>query len=134
MDPAPRSLRRLLTRAVATLCVLLVLYVLSSGPAQYYQSTRWFRAVNAGQPPPGTDRQWRRIYGPLERTTVDTFLEGPYDAYITWWFDLAYQHASRLPAGVAVEIGTVPSPAPTPRAVPKLNRMPSGNEVVHPEE
>jgi hypothetical protein len=91
---APASpLRRIATRAAATLLALLVLYALSSGPIQAYRTYSFFQASISGGSWPGPNHlSWlKKIYGPLESTISGTPLKAPYDAYLEWWLNLAYQ-------------------------------------------
>ena len=84
MDPEkPHSLGSLATRMACTLIGLLLLYVLSAGPAFYvdykYPRSRAFI---------------ERLYDPLERVLKPTPLVAPFAYYVFWWMRLAgYQPA-----------------------------------------
>ena len=92
MDPAPPStLRGRLLQGVAGLIALLVLYVLSSGPAAYV----WMQSMKVR---PVFDK----IYAPITYAHGTTPLLDPLAKYTQWWADLAVKQ------GVNVEAKTPP--------------------------
>ena len=74
----PTSLRRLLLHVAATLLALVVMYVLSAGPAEYF-------AVKFKP----DSKVLTYMYAPLDWVTTDPPLQQPYIEYILWWARLA---------------------------------------------
>ena len=77
----PPSLRGLIARIVGTLIGLLLLYVLSAGPADYV-AIRWHT---------DTTLMWY-LYIPAQWLEDNTPLQGPLGTYGQWWSDLAVTH------------------------------------------
>jgi hypothetical protein len=113
----PRSWGALVLRGVGTLLAVVVLYVLSSGPAMYLERRRRVAARGPGllaqldpqslrvrHTPP--DSMISIIYRPLFRAAANTPLGEPLLRYRLWWLVLATQHANEksLP-GTAVSGG-----------------------------
>lgn len=92
------SLRRLLLRIGATLALLLVLYVLSTGPAVYYGARQRWKDEDADFWLP-----MNRIYAPIA-WIHDTPAGYYFYLYLRWWIDLA-QRGNPLP----YQDGTLPS-------------------------
>jgi hypothetical protein len=102
-DP-PRSVRGLVLRIVGTLLALVVLYVLSSGPALYLEQRRRLTTRGVGpvmelDPQTGRPRLAQPnslfwvIYRPLFRVTANTPLRGPLMKYRQWWLQRAAPRA-----------------------------------------
>ena len=77
----PTSPRHLLGRVAATLLALLVLYVLSTGPAIYVAFKLRLDA-----------KVVHRFYAPFVWAIKDTPLEKPFVRYNAWWLRLAVGH------------------------------------------
>ena len=75
----PRSIGSIATRIGCTLIGLVLLYVLSYGPAIY---------VDQGGHPDWYDSLFRKIYAPLNLVAHGTPLQRPLDAYINFWLSL----------------------------------------------
>ena len=89
----PTSPGSIATRIVCTLIGLLLLYVLSSGPAAYV----WERSMNSRP-------LLEKIYAPLKWGHKQTPLLDPIYIYDKWWADLSVN------AGTNAEGQTPPAP------------------------
>ena len=77
----PHSLRHLLIRIFGSVLALLLLYVLSAGPAAYYIVKKLSQGNGSGASVPILIQ----IYQPLSKCVADTPLEPPFVAYCLWW-------------------------------------------------
>jgi hypothetical protein len=91
-DPPPH--RRWLLRLFATFLSLLLLYVLSAGPAVALYNYRWIRALadgtGSGTPLP---ESFLLIYTPLFSTMRNTPLEQVFAGYTGWWTEFIFRLA-----------------------------------------
>jgi hypothetical protein len=86
--------RRWLFRIGTALCVLLVLYVLSAGPAMGYLNYRLL-ADGPGNETILTDSspvvRLRLVYHPLQSFVQSVALDTPYHNYVMWWTNRVFQ-------------------------------------------
>ena len=74
----PHTIGSIATRIVCTIIGLVLLYVLSIGPARYV----WERSVRS-------HRMIEKLYAPLDWALANTPLYPPLRAYSDWWALLA---------------------------------------------
>jgi hypothetical protein len=98
----PHSLRGLIVRIILTVFCLLVLYVLSIGPATYYHAkselllglTAVLRKSDRERVT-ARDKAYESYCHPIEKATKGTFLQEPLERYMEWWRERGYRANSR---------------------------------------
>jgi hypothetical protein len=95
---APHTVRGLVLRIAGTLLALVLLYVLSFGPAYYgvgYRAVRGpFQSPYGYFPDPYGAMDPPAFYAPLVTVTRGTILEKPLRRYANWWYAKAEEAAS----------------------------------------